>query len=308
MPCYHPMLAYYPESPDQDGNKKLTFHSSAARGTRGYLDSVTLPCGQCIGCRLEKSRQWAIRCHHEAQMHEQSSFLTLTYDNQHLPPDGTLIKKDFQDFMKRLRKQIPQKLRYYHCGEYGEQTQRPHYHALLFGYDFPDKMLHSENHREEKLYTSDLLRQTWGKGHCLIGEVTFDSAAYVARYCMKKVNGKNALDHYTTSVDLETGLINTKQPEYSTMSLKPGIGRTWLDKYQSDVYPSDEVIINTKAMKPPKYYDNVYEIQDPENMGQIKRDRYQAGIDSPKSERHSDRLKVKEKIKQIQTKSLLREN
>lgn len=215
---------------------------------------VSIPCGQCIGCRLEKSRQWAMRCVHEAQLHEAKCFITLTYDNHHLPRGGTLIKKHFQDFMKRLRKRFNGNIRYFHCGEYGEASKRPHYHALIFGTDFPDKKFHTRNAQGDTLYTSELLAALWGHGFCSIGQFTFETAAYCARYIMKKVTGPTAPKHYRVC-DLETGETIEKIPEYVTMSLKPAIGALWFDKFHSDIYPDDFCVMRGKKLPVPRYYD-----------------------------------------------------
>ena len=137
MPCYSPLTAYKGKSTDS-GKMCLSFKRS--EGLFGSFSAINLPCGQCIGCRLERSRQWAVRCMHEASLHDENSFLTLTYSDENLPPGGSLHLPDFQNFMKRLRKSIaPKRVRFYHCGEYGDILSRPHYHALLFGYDFDDR-------------------------------------------------------------------------------------------------------------------------------------------------------------------------
>lgn len=223
MPCFHPMPAV--RLPDGS----VTFTS------RSKVDGndFELPCGQCAGCRLERSRQWAIRCVHESQMHERNCFITLTYSDEFLPPHGGLIYRDFQLFMKRLRKRTGVPVRFFMCGEYGELDQRPHFHAILFGCDFDDRKYFSKTGSGYKLYTSDLLSELWGMGHCPVGNVTFDSAAYVARYCMKKVTGDLADAHY--AVDTPNGIFQ-REPEFAHMSLKPGIGSTWLAKYRSDVF------------------------------------------------------------------------
>lgn len=212
--------------------------------------SVEVPCGRCVGCRLERSRQWAIRCVHEAKMHDENAFVTLTYDDSNLPPGSSLRYRDFQLFMKRLRKEFSGKLiRFYMCGEYGEQTMRPHYHVLLFGIQFPDcKKFSTET------FTSEILSRLWPYGHALTGNVTYQSASYVARYCMKKVTGQAAVEYYK-SVNLETGEIFDRVPEFNKMSLKPGIGMPWLSKYLLDVYPKGTVVVNGKRVKPPKFYD-----------------------------------------------------
>lgn len=220
-------------------------------------ESLDLPCGQCIGCRLERSRQWAMRCYHEASMYEENCFITLTYNDEHLPENKSLDVAHFQKFMKRLRKRFGAGIRFFHCGEYGEKYFRPHYHACLFNFDFPDKKLWKVNNNH-RLYISESLSELWPFGFSTIGDVTFESAAYVARYIMKKVTGDAADSHYER-VCLETGEVFNLKPEYTTMSRRPGIGKPWFDKYHKDVYPSDFVVINNKKLKPPKYYDTLEE-------------------------------------------------
>lgn len=256
---------------------------------------VEVPCGQCVGCRLERSRQWAIRCYHEAQLHEENAFITLTYDDDHLPEGSTLVKKHYQDFMKRLRFRYRDRtIRYFQCGEYGETTHRPHYHACLFGFDFTDKRLFSTR-GGVRLYTSDELNLIWGMGHCTVGEVTFQSAAYVARYIMKKVTGDEAEKHYEI-LDPDTGEIYSREPEYTTMSRRPGIGKGWLEKYHDEVYPSDFIVVNGVRMQPPKYYD----AQQPEESlewlkhARVKRAASRAHDNTP------ERLRTREKVKKAQ--------
>ena len=249
MPCYHPLTAY------QCADGSVVFQERKRFNT---VKTLSLPCGQCIGCRLEKSRQWAIRCMHEAQMHDTNCFITLTYDDDNLPSDKSLHHEHFQKFIRSLRKRTGIKMRYYMAGEYGEQFDRPHFHACIFGYDFHDKKLWKTTESGSRLYRSQYLETIWTHGYSSIGDVTFESAAYVARYIMKKINGKQQRQHYT---DQETGVI--REPEYNKMSLKPGIGKSWLDKYESDVYPHDHIIIRGKPVRPPKYYDKQYRIKNP---------------------------------------------
>jgi len=270
-----------------------------------------LPCGQCIGCRLERSRQWAVRCMHEAQMHEENCFITLTYSEDQLPQDRSLHKQHFQKFMKRLRKAIaPKKVRYYMCGEYGDNTKRPHYHACLFGYDPRDKELYRTTDGIN-LYSSAGLEQIWGKGFVTIGSVTFESAAYVARYVTKKITGRKAdaldeigLKHYEWLCPI-TGEVTELQPEYTAMSLKPGIGKTWLDKYDSDVYNHDHVIVNGKKCRPPRYYDKVLESYDSEKLEELKIHRQEKAVLHEKNNT-LDRLMVREKVQNQRFKQLKR--
>lgn len=237
MPCYNPLQGYRSRHLNASGKRSIAFNIHD-----GFIDQpITVPCGQCIGCRLERSRQWAIRCVHEASLYDENCFVTLTYDNAHLPDDGSLDKTHFQKFMKRLRKYYGNyRLRYFHCGEYGERFARPHYHLCIFGFDFPDKELWKET-SGGKLYISDTLNEIWGKGYCVLGDVTFESAAYVARYITKKITGDKADEHY---VDKKTGVL--RLPEYITMSRRPGIGSDWYSKYSTDAFPSDFIVIRGK--------------------------------------------------------------
>lgn len=232
---------------------------------------VTLPCGQCVGCRLERSRQWAMRCYHEASLFEHNCFITLTFNSQHLPEDMSLDVRDWQLFMKKLRKKYGSGIRFFHCGEYGSHKGRPHYHACLFNFDFPDKKLWQIKNGYP-LYRSPSLEELWPYGYSTIGEVTFESAAYVARYIMKKITGEAAEEHYQY-VDPETGEIFDRKPEYTTMSRRPGIGKKWFEQFASDVYPSDFVVVNGKKLKPPKYYDGLFEVEDPDAFNKIKGER-----------------------------------
>lgn len=271
---------------------------------------MQLPCRQCIGCRIDYSRDWAIRCKHEADMHECNDYITLTYSPEHLPKDLSLHSEDFQKFMKRLRKKYPlHPIRYFHCGEYGEpsnannQIARPHYHAILFGFSFTDRMEHKEANGN-MLYTSKILSKIWGKGHCIIGNVTYQSAAYVARYIMKKINGDRKKEHYQ-NINLDTGEVNDKKPEYTTMSLKPGIGSTWYDKYKSDIYPSGFVLMNNRKYKIPRYYDNLYKTEYPEKFEELKKRRI-ATLVNKKRDSTKERLAVRETVQNSKIKRLIR--
>ena len=251
MPCYHPM----PAVRMSDGSVKFI-----SRNKRGVDGDLQLPCGQCIGCRLERSRQWAVRCLHEASIHEFNTFITLTYNESSMPAGGSLCYRDFQLFMKRLRKVVG-KVTFYCGGEYGEELSRPHYHACIFGYDFPDKVYFKKSADGSKLYTSELLAKLWPHGLSSCGSVTFASAAYIARYCVQKVNGDRAKSHYETITD--DGEVIDRVPEFNHMSLKPAIGKRWLERYQTDVYPRDYVVVNGVKTKPPAYYDVLFEKENP---------------------------------------------
>ena len=259
MPCYKPMRGY--RATNGGWCKRLAFAASPP-------EVLNVPCGQCVGCRLERSRQWAVRIMHESQSWDQNAFLTLTYEN--LDHGPSLEPKHFTDFMKRLRKKhTGQTIRYYQCGEYGETTRRPHHHAAMFNY-WPDDAKILKMSGEHTLYESAQLSEVWGHGHVNFGTLTFESAAYVARYITKKITGEKARDHYTIEHDGEYHLV---KPEYSTMSRRPGIGGEWFKKYGQDTYEKDQVIMRGKAMRPPRAYDKKMEEHETELFEAIKRDR-----------------------------------
>lgn len=242
MACYSPLDAW------QTDSGEIVF---AERGA--VHRALRLPCGQCVGCRLERSRQWAVRVMHEAALHEDNSFITLTYDGDHLPARLSLDYREFQLFFKRLRKAVaPIRVRFFMAGEYGDKNGRPHFHACVFGYSFPDRLYFRTLPSGSKIYRSAFLESLWPFGYSSVGDVTFDSAAYVARYIMKKVTG-DARGHYTR-VDCATGEIYEIEPEFCRMSLKPGVGANWLKKYQSDVFPHGYVVVNGVKASPPRYY------------------------------------------------------
>lgn len=300
MPCYSPLTGYRSREINENGKRKLVFNPE-----KGYIDlKVTVPCGQCIGCRLERSRQWAMRCVHEASLYNNNSFITLTYSQENLPENNSLDVKHFQDFMKRLRKKYNNKtIRFFHCGEYGTQNNRPHYHACLFNHDFEDKLIW-QIRDGVKLYTSETLQKLWPQGFSTIGDVTFESAAYVARYIMKKITGEKAEKHYQI-VEPTTGEIFDLKPEYTTMSRRPGIGMDWYNKYREDTYKDDFIIMRGMKMQPPKFYDNIYEIQQPEAHLNIKKGRKRRALKN-KKDNTPERLLTKEKVKQAQLKQLKR--
>jgi len=230
-----------------------------------------VPCGRCIGCRLEYSRQWATRCYLESTLHLRNCFITLTYSDEHLPEDGSLDKSHLQKFFKRLRKQKG-KFRYFACGEYGEKTLRAHYHACLFGMDFEDKIEFQKN-GEHTLYVSQQLNQLWGYGHTSIGALTFETAAYTARYVLKKKLGKGTLPY--ARLDEETGeLIPVVQP-YAVMSLRSAIAAQWLPQFHGDIYghEKDFLVLRGKKMRPPKYFDKLFDKINPLRMEKIKEKR-----------------------------------
>lgn len=244
MTCYHPVNTY----------------------PGGKFDEVSkVPCGKCIGCKLEYSRQWAVRCVHEAQMHDENCFITLTYNNENLPKDKGVHKSEIQNFMKRLRESIsPKKVRFYAAGEYGERFDRPHYHICLFGYDFKDKVVLEVTERKKNrftthkmcvLYTSKELAELWKKGYHSIGEMSFETAAYAARYVTKK--------RFVSDLSYDSYLeynrkYKGRNEEFALMSRMPGLGHDWIKKYMTDVYPKGFMTINGVKMASLPYYDRVF--------------------------------------------------
>lgn len=207
--------------------------------------------------------------------------------------------------MKRLRfSYLPKKIRYFHCGEYGEDYGRPHYHACLFGIAFPDRQYLKMSPSGYRIYTSATLEKYWTFGFSSLGNVTFESAAYVARYIMKKVTGDKAEKHYE-ALDPETGEIHKLKPEYTTMSRRPGIGADWYSKFKSEVYPSDEIILDAKRMRPPKFYDGRLELEDPQLHQRIKKLRLREAA-KHKEDQTPERLAVRETVKLAQTTNLKR--
>lgn len=276
------------------GKRGVTFNRNASFSGM----PMKLPCGQCIGCRLERSRQWAIRCLHENKLHDASCFVTLTYNDEHLPKYGTLVKRDLQLFVKRLHNRLLKSrgvgIRFYACGEYGDKNWRPHYHLIIFGWEPDDAVWFGVNQRGEKIFTSKYLAEVWPKGFSVFGGVTFDSAAYVARYVMKKVSGENAREYYET-VDPETGEVLDMVPEFTNMSRRPGIGSAFFEKYKDEIYRSDSVIVNTKEVRPPRFYDVKMAALDEQIILALKEKRRRKAIKFRK-DNTVDRLRVREVV------------
>lgn len=289
MPCYSPVTAW--RSPE---GGRLLFKDAP----HAYRE-LTIPCGYCIGCRLDKSRTWAARIMHEAQMYPFNSFLTITYEDDYIPvaPTGcfTVDKKDLQKFFKRLRKYLgTNNVRYYAVSEYGEATGRPHYHAIVFNWR-PDDLVFYTKSNGFNIWTSETLDKIWGFGKCWIGDVTFESAAYCARYVMKKLFGNMSAIYDIDEIE----------PEGAYMSRRPGIGKSWFDKFKSDVFPNDYVTVKDGVKcSVPRYYSSLLSKLNPEeylHIKSVREDRsYLASLkDGPK-------LSAKLEVKMAQLRQLLR--
>lgn len=290
MPCFGPLAAYYGKHVNAaTGRRSLVFKEQEAHTGVKML----IPCGRCTGCRLERSRQWAMRCMHEKRMHKDSSFLTLTYDDEHMTDDFGLRIDDLQKFMKRLRHVTGDGLRFYACGEYGDISRRPHYHVLLFNFDFDDKRLYSRKSQSgRELYTSAKLAEIWKRGLCVIGNVDFDSCAYVARYIMKKAIGKEQVDF--ALYDWSTGVV--REPEFTVMSRNPGLGTGYYQKFAHEIYRHDSVIVNGREMRPPRFYDLKYSEANYYRLLEVKEARRRLALSKPRTEGSTRRLRVREVV------------
>lgn len=293
MVCYHPLRAWRSlEGPSKSGKWSLVFSKAL-----GYGDlELEVPCGRCIGCRLERSRQWAMRCVLESQLYERNAFVTLTYRDADLPSDSSVSVRALQLFLKRLRKRYSgERIRFFACGEYGSRKFRPHYHVLLFNHSFDDATLWCRR-CGQLLYRSSALEELWPYGFSTIGSVTFESAAYCARYILKKVTGKDSREHY-----------GERRPEFVTMSRKPGIAAEWFDRYREDVYPGDRVVLRGGlSLFPPKYFDKLYE-RNGGDLSQIKRMRerwYRTHVDVKES--YLSRVFTREEIQEMRADMLVR--
>lgn len=289
---------------------------------------MKVACGQCTGCRLELSRQWGVRCYHEAQLYEDNVFITLTFNQENLPKDWGLDHDYWALFMKRLRKARGPGIRFLMCGEYGEVCRdcmlsakfckcasfdampgRPHFHGVMFNLDFKDRVLWKIQN-DFPLFISDELSELWGLGFCSLGAVTFQSSAYVARYSLKKIRGRNAAKHYRW-INKKTGEIHDRKPEYLQPSRggrtgKGGLGREWIDKYQQEVWPDDYVVVNNAKMRPPRFYEKILEVDDPALFEKVKRQRQVNNLAHAENQT-PERLAVREEVQEAKA-NLLRRN
>lgn len=281
MSCNEPLTAYR----SRDGGVTFNRHASLT----GV--AMQLPCGQCTGCRLEHSRQWAMRCVHESKMHAENCVLSLSYDPEHLPESMSLVKRDLTLFFKRFRKKIG-RFRYYACGEYGERSRRPHYHAAIFGKDIPDKRFYKKSKIGTNLYTSELMNEVWGKGFVVVGDLDFESCAYIARYVVDKMTGDLA-DMWYAWIDSD-GVWHDIVPEYAVMSRRPGIGTSYFEKYGAEVIAHDSVVMRGREVRPPRFYSKLMEAVDSKRMEAIKKKRRREAM-KHRADQTPERRRVKER-------------
>lgn len=223
----------------------------------GYREPyAAVPCGQCLGCRLDWAADWALRCEKEAKQWKHNCFVTLTYNDDELPfgatTRSTVSKREFQLFMKRLRKELGEGVRFFASGEYGDQNDRAHYHAILFNSHFADKLPWRAS-RGHQLYRSATLERLWPYGFSTIGEVNYQTSNYVARYVVKKLRGSLAMEQYAD-----------REPPFVLMSRNPGLGASWLAKHSGDVYPGGSIIYGEgRKRRAPRYFDKLHSREKP---------------------------------------------
>lgn len=247
---------YYTRSVNPE-NTQVTMNRSDSHGIEAYY----IQCGKCWKCRVAQSQMWAARITHEASLHKNNSFITLTYSNEYLPENGTLVKKHFQDFMKRLRRYNPKmgtkhidadgkityKIRYYQSAEYGSKNDRPHFHAVLFGVKFKDQTYWRRSTHGFSVYRSETLEKSWTKGHSEIGNVNLKTATYVAKYCTKRITGDLAKEHYGDRI-----------PEYSTMSRSPAIGENYYYANSEQIQSEGTIPYMDIRIKIPRFYKKLH--------------------------------------------------
>lgn len=252
MACYRPITAYRTDYVNPEtGKRGITFSRS-----KGFEDmSIQVPCGKCLGCQSKKTNEWALRCVHEAQSYKDNCFITLTYDDDHLPEDGGLHHDHFQRFMKRLRRARPDvKIKYFMCGEYGGLNERPHFHAIIFNTTFSDMELFSAK-GSSRMYISNELSALWPYGFHTIAPVHYGTARYTAKYSTKRM-GELGIDY------------GERRPEYRKMS--QGIGATYAKKYAAQIARTDTIILNGRKNPVPRYYEKFI---DPEKLQVMKDNR-----------------------------------
>lgn len=319
MQCKHPLIRiesqkqYYRNKKGELTKKAKVISSEEyekwAKNNNDYVKIQEIPCGKCIGCRLDYSKTWATRAMLEASQWEENYFITLTYDDKHKPYNwkmadketgqiwvddgswkGTLNPEDWKKFMYRLRTEYARKynhrgIRFMAAGEYGENTKRPHMHAIMFNMPIPAEELkvYKQTYTKDFLYTWEWLTNIWGKGNVIIAEVTWNTCAYVARYMCKKQKGPGSSEYYAK---------NGQIPEFMRMSNRPGIARKYYEEHKKEIYNQDELIVTgrngkVKSIKPPKYFDNLFSKENPEILEEIKERRSEAC-------KHSEKLKGKQ--------------
>lgn len=323
MVCYHPIEVVFPAVTDRDGKRRLIFSKSFAKDDKMFFDDtpivrdlydyanikgfkIKVPCGRCIGCRLDYSRMWAIRSIHEAHSHmDNNTFVTLTFNDDHLPLDCSLSKPFIQSWIKRFRKKFGDGIRYMLCGEYGDKNSRPHYHILFYNFKFPDQYVWTTRHGQI-YYRSKMLEDLWtdpyssvSRGFSVIGDVTFESSAYVARYVTKKMFGAKAPSWYAG-----------REPEFMLCSRMPGLGSEYLHKYYKDIFNKGYIVLPNGYKAPiPRYYVNELQNIDLDFYNRYKVDKLRYMYDNlfvHDLDSTHERLQVREELQNLKLDKLVR--
>ena len=309
MDCTNPKKAYKHGLTEANRKQKLVF-----KKPEGFIETKDntqkVSCGKCISCKLSYAKEWALRITHDSSLNKENSFITLTFNDKYLPNDHGVHREDVVQFIKRLRRRTGKKFKTFYCGEYGEKYSRPHYHIILLGYDFPDKQFLKTSPSGNTLWESKRLTKTWSdpktkesKGWANIGEVTYDSAGYVARYCMKKQKDHRKYE-FVDGYDEETGEIYKHNLPSEFIGMSQGIGKTWHDIFKTDT-DKDYITQNGYKHKIPRYYDKQREKTDPESLEKLKEERQRKALEN-ESENTKSRLVQKATIKEVQNKMLKR--
>lgn len=264
-----------------------------------------IPCGQCTSCRLFYSRQWADRLVLESMEYPDSHnwFLTLTFDDAHLPSPVSLVScasgevsfrfplvpRELTLFMKRLRKSVGDGVRFYACGEYGDKNGRPHFHVILLNCPIPDA-IPSDRFRVNReagtsvLFESSIIDKAWQyRGLACLGRLSWHSCAYVARYVMKKMKGQSLAEFRRDYVVFDEKGNSTSFPlEFVRMSRRPGIASKFFDENYRDIYSTDSLYIpkgrSVERSKPSKYFDDRFKVINPDHMALVKSEREAVAI------------------------------
>lgn len=319
--CYHPLDCYYPGYDDHNGKRYLEFNSDklpkglVVDGPKlidpdsGVIEyyHTKIPCGKCIGCRLDYSRSWAIRSVHESMLHDKNCFVTLTFDDEHLPINKSLNKAYMSSWLKRFRKKFGEGIRFLMCGEYGEKFKRPHYHILFYNFDFPDRKFWTTRHGQI-YYRSPMLEEIWrdacageGNGYSVIGDVSFESSAYVSRYVTKKF--KSPDDEEVKKY------YNGREPEFLHMSRMPGLGYDFIVKNYKQILGNGYVVLPNGHKAPvPLYYSNIVKDYDPGVYEKFKLDRLKYMLENYKEvdDETQQRQEALEELQNLKLDTLVR--
>lgn len=304
MSCYHPLkgfkigltnsgkdnlliCSYKVDHIEQDLNGKwIRCYDNIVRpGSRAIRSFIEIPCGRCIGCRIDYSKQWADRCLLEMKKYKSNYFITLTYDDEHVPKNNpkiltnskgesytafkagefnSLFKRDLQLFFKRLRKKTGQNIRYYCCGEYGDNTFRPHYHCIIFNLELNDLIPNGKNEFNDIYYNSKTIEDCWKLGFSGVAKASWETCAYTARYVMKKLKGGASIEYELVGIE----------PPFVTMSRKPGIAKDYYDSNKEKIFEYSNIRIGTEngshSIKPIRYFKKLYEIDEPIKFKELK--------------------------------------